>query len=147
MEIAKQVFDIMPEDGDKLDEKSVKALTGLNLGQVKEAKKWLKENKLIKSYRGRGGYFSILPDATFPVEENTMSAGEKRAASRAESVAKEKEVQQRRDECDRVVEYVASQVGEYDEIQAFWIKFDMWYAWVWHDKRATGYKVYANDLN
>ena len=146
MEIAKQVFDIMPEDGDKLDEKSVKALTGLNLGQVKEAKKWLKENKLITSYRGRGGYFSIAEGATFPEEENTMTAGEKRAASRAESVAKQRERQLREAECDKVRSHAAKHYPEHDQIDVFWIKFDMYYAWVWKEGNAKGYKVYANEI-
>ena len=146
MEIAKQVFDMLPEDGDKLSEKELKALTDLNLGQIKEAKKFLKEHGLTKAYRGRGGYISLVEGAEFPVEENTMSAGEKRAASRAASVAKQKEIEQRNSDCDRVRGHVASEIGAHDSIDVFWIKFDMFYAWVWIDGYANGYKVFANDI-
>ena len=138
---------MLPEDGDKLSEKELKALTGLNIGQVKEAKKFLKEHELTKAYRGRGGYVSLVEGAAFPVEENTMSAGEKRAASRAESKAKQKELEQREADCDKVREYVASEIGSaHDEIDVFWIKYDMHYAWVWIDGNAKGYKVYANEI-
>lgn len=146
MEIAKQVFDMLPEDGDKLSEKELKALTGLNLGQVKEAKKFLKDNGLTKAHRGRGGYVSLVDGAKFPVEENTMTAGEKRAAARAESVAKQKEIQHRRDECDRVRDHVASELKEHDDIDVYWIQHDMYYAWVWNNKYAKGYKVFANEI-
>lgn len=137
---------MLPENGDKLSERELKALTGLNLGQIKEAKKFLKENGLTKAYRGRGGYVSLIEDAKFPVEENTMTAGEKRAAARAESVAKQKEIEQRRSECDKVREYVASEIKEFDDIDVFWIQHDMFYAWVWDHGYAKGYKVFANEI-
>jgi DNA-binding GntR family transcriptional regulator len=146
MEIAKDVFNALPEDGDKLSEKELKALTGLNLGQIKEAKKFLKDNGLTKAYRGRGGYVSRIEGAKFPEEENTMSAGEKRAASRAESAAKQREIEQRNADCDRIRVHVASEVGEHDNIDVFWIQYDMFYAWVWNDGYAKGYKVFANEI-
>jgi DNA-binding GntR family transcriptional regulator len=151
MEIAKQVFDMLPEDGDKLSEKELKALTDLNLGQIKEAKKFLKENGLTKAYKGRGGYVSLVEGAKFPEEENTMSAGEKRAASRAATKAKEKERAERREVEEKVLAYVEKlpEAEKADEIQIEWVNLKWWdvfYAWIWHDGKAKGYKVYTEDM-
>lgn len=147
MESAKTIFDALPEDGDKLSEKQLKQLTGLNLGEIKDAKKWMKEAGLTKAYRGRGGYVSLVEGAEFPVEENTMSSGEKRAASRAASKADEKEKAERRAIEEKVLAYVKKQpeADKADEIQIEWVNLKWWdvfYAFIWKDGFAKGYKVY-----
>jgi DNA-binding GntR family transcriptional regulator len=146
MEIAKQVFDMLPEDGDKLSEKELKALTGLNLGQIKEAKKFLKENGLTNAYRGRGGYVSRIEDAKFPEEPDTMSKAEKIAGARAEKKAISAEINRRKEMRDKVISYGWRKFPEADEIQADWQGFDIFYLWVWKDKRADGYKCFAEDI-
>ena len=67
----------------KIGEASVKEVTGLNLGQIKEAKKWLKDNGLIQGHKGRGGYFSIVEGAQWPEEAvNKLSRSESLKAAR-----------------------------------------------------------------
>jgi len=149
---AKEIWDVLPEDGSKWSEKDLKKLTDLNIGKIKEAKKWMKDNELIQSYRGRGGYISRLEDAEFPQEENTMSAGEKRSASRAASKAKEKEQAERREVEEKILEHVKSlpEAHEADEIEIAWMDlryWDVFYAWIWKDGKAKGYKIYTEDIN
>lgn len=148
---AKKIWEALPEDGSKWSEKDIKALTDLNIGKIKDAKKWMKEHELIQSYRGRGGYISRLEGAEFPQEENTMTAGEKRAASKAASKAAQKEQEERRELEAEVLAYVKTlpEAKDADEIQIQWVNLQWWdvfYTWIWHGKSAKGYKVYTEDM-
>jgi hypothetical protein len=149
MKEAKKIWEELPEDGSKWSEKDLKSLTGLNIGKIKEAKKWMKEHELIQSYRGRGGYCSRVEGAEFPVEANTMTAAEKRAASQAEKRMVKADIQRRRDIQATVIEYVGQlPEGEgADKIECSYITSDnyMAYVWVWNAKSAIGYKVYVED--
>lgn len=148
-ENAKKIWDNLPKDGSKWSEKDLKSLTGLNIGKIKEAKKWLKNNELIQSYRGRGGYISRLEGAVFPETESTMTAAEKRAGAREEKQILKGEALRRRAIKDAVVEYVAAlpEGKGADEIQCDFISQDnyMAYVWVWEAKSAKGYRVYVED--
>lgn len=151
MENAKKIWDALPEDGSKWSEKDLKNLTGLNIGKIKEAKKWMKEHELIQSYRGRGGYISRLEDAEFPQEENTMTAAEKRAASRAATAAQIREKKDRRELEEKVLAYIKDQpeAKGADQIQLQWVNVQWWdvfYVWIWHGPYAKGYKIYTEDM-
>jgi len=147
MEDAKKIWDQI-EVG-KWSEKDLKSLTGLNIGKIKEAKKWMKNNNLIQSYRGRGGYISRLPDAVFPEQESTMTAAEKAAAAREEKRIIKADVARRRQIAQDVIDFVAAQpeAEDSDEISCDYISADnyMAYAWVWHGKSAKGYRIYVDE--
>lgn len=148
MKEAKQIFDALPEDGTKVSEVQIKEITGLNLGKIKDAKKWLKQNNIIQSYRGRGGYFSLTEGASFPQEENTMTKEEKIAASREEKKIKTREIQNRRNQQEKIKSYAFEQFPEADEVNVFWFgnTEDRFYVWVWKDKKADTYSCYASDI-
>jgi len=149
MEIAKTIFDSL-SPGTKYSEKEVKSVTGLNLGKIKDAKKWLKENNLIVSYRGRGGYFSLAEGAVFPEQEvtNTMTREEKIAAAREEKKAVSAAIQARRSQRDRVADYAKSKYPEADNVQAYWYggNDDYFYVYVWKGKTAEVYGCYSTDI-
>lgn len=150
MDNAKKIFNALTPDV-KYGEKEVKDITGLNFGKIKDAKKWLKENNLIQSYRGRGGYFSILPDAQFPQNEveSTMSREEKIAGAKEEKRLTSREMEARRQQRDKVVEYASKEFPEADKIEAFWYGGnlgDYFYIWVWNGKQAKTYGCYASDI-
>lgn len=150
MENAKKIFDSL-EAETKYSEEDVKSITGLNTGKIKEAKKWMKENNLIESYRGRGGYFSILANAEFPEEEvvNTMSREEKIAAAKEEKKLVSREMEARREQRDKVKEYVEKEFPDADKVEAFWYGGnlgDYFYVWVWNGKHAKTYGCYASDI-
>lgn len=149
MENAKKIFESLdPEQ--KYSEQEVKDITGLNLGKIKDAKKWLKENNLITSYRGRGGYFSLIGGVQFPEPEivNTMSREEKIAAAKEEKAAKSKELRARREQRDKVIQYAETQFPDADKVEAFWYggNEDYFYIWVWNGKQANVYGTYASDV-
>lgn len=150
MDNAKKIFESIPH-GEKISEAQTKELTGLNLGQIKEAKKWMKENKLIESFRGRGGYYAIIPETEFPEEEKTfmeMTQQEKMANAREEKLAKNKEFKIRREQRDKVISYAQKEFPKADNIQAFWYggNEDYFYIWVWDGKKAKTYGCYASDV-
>jgi hypothetical protein len=148
MKEAKQIFEALPKDGSKVSEAEIKKITGLNLGKIKDAKKWLKQNDIIQSYRGRGGYFSLPEGASFPEEENTMSTEEKIAATREEKKIKKRETQNRRNQQEKIKRYVSEQFPDSDHIEVFWFgnTEDKFYVWVWKDKEADTYSCYASDI-
>ena len=149
MDKAKKIFDTIPH-GEKISEAHTKELTGLNLGQIKDAKKWLKENDLIESFRGRGGYYAIIPDSEFPKDDLfvEMTQQEKMARAREEKLAKNKEIQARREQKDKVISYAQKEFPEADNIEAFWYggSGDYFYIWVWKGKHAKTYGCYASDV-
>lgn len=150
MDNAKKIFENIPH-GEKISEAQTKELTGLNLGQIKDAKKWMKENNLIESFRGRGGYYAIIPETEFPEEEKTfveMTQQEKMANAREEKLAKNKEIKARREQKEKVISYAKKEFPDADDIQAFWYggKADYFYIWVWNGKRAKTYGCYASDI-
>lgn len=150
MDNAKTIFDALTPET-KYSEQQAKEITGLNVGKIKEAKKWMKENNLIESYRGRGGYFSILASAEFPEQEivNTMSREEKIAAAKEEKKIVSREMEARRQQRDRVTEYVSKEFPNADKVEAFWYGGnlgDYFYVWVWNGKQAKTYGCYASDI-
>jgi hypothetical protein len=149
MENAKTIFESLAPD-QKYSEQQVKDITGLNLGKIKEAKKWLKENSLINSYKGRGGYFSIIEDTEFPEPEvtNTMTREEKIAAAKEEKAANSKELRARRQQRDKVIQYAETQFPGADKIEAYWYggNGDYFYVWVWNGKKADVFGGYASDI-
>jgi uncharacterized protein YifE (UPF0438 family) len=150
MDNAKTIFDKIPH-GEKINEAQTKDLTGLNLGKIKEAKKWMKENGLIESFRGRGGYFAIIAGSEFPKGEEVfveMTQQEKMAAAKEEKRAKNTEVKIRREQRDKVLSYAKKEFPEADDIQAFWYggKDDYFYIWVWNGKKAKTYGCYASEV-
>lgn len=146
---AKEIFENIAH-GEKISEASVKEKTGLNLGQIKDAKKWLKENDLIESFRGRGGYFLIKEGMQFPVDEtfSEMSKQEKIAAAKAEKLEKNREIKARREQKEKVIAYAKSEFPDADAVQAFWYggTGDYFYIWVWNGKSAKTYGCYASDI-
>jgi DNA-binding transcriptional regulator YhcF (GntR family) len=146
-EDAKKIWDEIEEG--KWSEKDLKNLTGLNIGKIKEAKKWMKQHDLIQSYRGRGGYISRKEGAEFPQEENTMTAVEKAAAAREEKRIIKAEAQRRREIAQLVLDYAATlpETEGADKIDLDYITQDNYYChiWVWRGKKAKGYKVYVED--
>lgn len=150
MNNAKKIFENI-QHGEKISEAKVKEITGLNLGQIKEAKKWMKENQIIESFRGRGGYFAIIAGVEFPKEEEVfmeMSQQEKMASAREEKLAKNREIKARREQRDKVLSYAQKEFPEADELEAYWYggKEDYFYIWVWNGKKAKTYGCYASDI-
>lgn len=149
MNNAKKIFEEISH-GEKISEASVKEITGLNLGQIKEAKKWMKENELIQSFRGRGGYFLILEGKEFPQDETfvEMTQQQKMAAAREEKLEKNREVKARREQLAKVLAYAEKQFPEADKVEAFWYggNDDYFYIWVWNGKKAGTYGCYASDI-
>lgn len=149
MDNAKKIFDTIPH-GEKISEAQTKELTGINLGQIKEAKKWMKENGLIESFRGRGGYYAIIPESQFP-KDNVfveMTQQEKMASAREEKLAKNREIQARREQKDKVIKYAQTEFPDADNIEAFWYggNEDYFYIWVWDGKHAKTYGCYASEV-
>lgn len=148
MELAKQVFEAAQGQG-KIGEVQISNLTGLNKSKIKEAKAWLKEKDLIESFRGRGGYFRVIDDAVFPeIIEDTMTAAEKRAASIQEKKELTAEQERRRSEMESVRLYVEglTEAAGCDKVEVQFSQEGIYYAWIWRDGYADGYRVYFEDI-
>lgn len=138
----------------KINEVTVKELTGLNLGQIKEAKKWLKDKGLIQSFRGRGGYFSVIDGAVWPEEEkavNKLSKSENLAAAREAKKAKHRELAEFESHRERIRAHVRKEVETLSEVpdEDFdfnWCGEDEYIVVVWRQGTGSRYRCFANEL-
>jgi len=114
---ARQLFNALPSDGAKISEKSIKESTSLSVTQIKESKKWLKDNGLTETYRGRGGYVSRVEGKAFP-ESVVKSTVEERLAV-AREVKKERSLSRNKtaNAHESIRNYVRSEVSEYADVE------------------------------
>ena len=139
-------------DAPKVGEASIKEITGLNLGQIKEAKKWLKANGLIKGHKGRGGYFSVVEGAAWPEEVVTkLSRSESLEAAREAKQAKSRELTEFAGHRKTIRDYIRKEESEFsnvpdDDFDFNWCGFDEYIVVVWKNGVGTRYRCFANEL-
>ena len=136
----------------KIGEVAVKEITGLNLGQIKEAKKWLKNNGLIQGHKGRGGYFSVVEGAKWPEEAvNKLSRSESLEAAREAKKAKSRELTEFAAHRQAIRDHIRSEVEELSEVpdkdfDFNWCGFDEYIVVVWKNGYGSRYRCFANEL-
>lgn len=139
-------------EASKIGEASVKEVTGLNLGQIKEAKKWLKDNGLIQGHKGRGGYFSIVEGAQWPEEAvNKLSRSESLKAAREAKQAKSRELTEFATHRKVIRDHIRKEAPELSDVpdEDFdfnWCGFDEYVVVVWRNGIGSRYRCFANEL-
>lgn len=149
----KAVYDAAANyDKPKIGEAAVKEITGLNLGQIKEAKKWLKDNGLIQGHKGRGGYFSVVESAQWPEEAvNKLSRSEALEAAREAKQAKSRELTEFAAHRQVIRDHVRSEVSDLsdvpdDDFDFNWCGLDEYIVVVWKNGIGNRYRCFANEL-
>lgn len=148
----KTVYEAAASHDGKISEAMIKEKTGLNLGQIKEAKKWLKGNGLIEGHKGRGGYFSVVEGAKWPEEAVAkLSKSESLEAAREAKKAKSRELSEFAGHRQTIRDHIRQEVDEFSDVpdEDFdfnWCGFDEYIVVVWKNGIGSRYRCFANEL-
>jgi hypothetical protein len=138
--------------GPKIGEATIKEVTGLNLGQIKDAKKWLKGHGLIQGHKGRGGYISVVEGAEWPEEAVTkLSRSEHLEAAREAKKAKSRELTEFATHRQVIRDHIRAEVSDLSEVpdkdfDFNWCGLDEYIVVVWKNGSGIRYRCYADEL-
>lgn len=143
-EVAQQMLDLLPKNGNTLSGGQIKAELGLSPSEFKAVKSELKGAGLISCGRGRGGTIRLVLGAEAPKEAPKITPQERAQFAREARSSQSKERKRR----DRIYELVTNWAnGQFEcekvEVQ-IWRDSSDWaecYVYVWNNKVALTYLV------